>query len=172
MTKTNDNLDNLGFLLWCHETMTFKWSGIVSRSKLKINHIKANNGVVKGGGTIEISSTLKLSNFLYVQSLSHKLLSISHVKKELNCTVLLHPNFCILHDIMTGAFTGLGTERPRLYYMEEATQCGTVMLAHGTINREAWLWHRRPDIHQPGIYIFYFQNYFLPMNPQIVKPVF
>ncbi|KAM0019206.1 putative RNA-directed DNA polymerase [Helianthus debilis subsp. tardiflorus] len=49
----------------------------------------ANNGTmqVKGGGTIEISPTMKLSNCLYVPSLSHKLLSISHITKELNCTI-------------------------------------------------------------------------------------
>ena len=97
----------------------------------------------KGGGTIKISPTLKLKNCLYVPSLSHKLLSISHVTKELNCTVLMHPTFCIVQDIRTGMIIGRGTERSGLYYVEEVTQPGNVMLAHGTANREAWLWHRR-----------------------------
>ncbi|KAJ0598803.1 putative RNA-directed DNA polymerase [Helianthus annuus] len=48
-----------------------------------------------------------------------------------------------LDDIRTGAIIGRGTERQGLYYVEEVTQHGTVMLAHGTPNREAWLWHRR-----------------------------
>ncbi|KAJ0619957.1 hypothetical protein HanHA89_Chr02g0077071 [Helianthus annuus] len=42
-----------------------------------------------------------------------------------------------------GAIIGRGTERQGLYYVEEVTQHGTVLLAHGTTNREAWLWHRR-----------------------------
>ncbi|KAM0020356.1 putative RNA-directed DNA polymerase [Helianthus debilis subsp. tardiflorus] len=105
----------------------------------------ANNGTmqVKGGGEIEISPTMKLSNCLYVPSLSHKLLSISHITKELNCTVLMHPTFCLLQDIRTGVIIGRGTERQGLYYVDEVAHQGTVMLAHGTDNRDAWLWHRR-----------------------------
>ncbi|XP_019158475.1 PREDICTED: uncharacterized protein LOC109155214 [Ipomoea nil] len=128
------------------DTMTFELSDIISSSKTKKTHIQAANGEimhVEGGGTIEISPTIKLSNCLYVPSLSHKLLSISHVTKELNCTVLMHPTFCILQDIRTGVIIGRGTERQGLYYVDEVTQRGTVMLAHGTVDCEAWLWHRR-----------------------------
>ncbi|CAH1428106.1 unnamed protein product [Lactuca virosa] len=46
-------------------------------------------------------------------------------------------------DFRTGLIIGRGTERRGLYYVDEVTQHGTVMLAHGTPNREAWLWHRR-----------------------------
>ncbi|KAM0001536.1 putative RNA-directed DNA polymerase [Helianthus debilis subsp. tardiflorus] len=46
-------------------------------------------------------------------------------------------------DIRTGVIIGRGTERQGLYYVDEVAQLGTVMLAHGTENREAWLWHRR-----------------------------
>ncbi|KAJ0435342.1 putative transcription factor Hap3/NF-YB family [Helianthus annuus] len=87
------------------DTMTYELSDLVSSSKLGKPCIQtANGGImdVKREGTIEISPTLKLPNCLYVPSLSHKLLSISHVTKELNCTVLMHPTFCILYDIRTG----------------------------------------------------------------------
>nr|GEU46200.1 putative ribonuclease H-like domain-containing protein [Tanacetum cinerariifolium] len=73
---------------------------------------------VKNGGTIEISPTLKLSKCLYVPDLSHKLLS----------------------DIMTGAIIGHGTERQGLYYVDEVAKNGIVMLSHGMMEREAWLW--------------------------------
>ncbi|KAJ0495991.1 putative RNA-directed DNA polymerase [Helianthus annuus] len=46
-------------------------------------------------------------------------------------------------DIRTGRIIGRGTERQGLYYVDEVTQSGTVTLAHGTVEREAWLWHRR-----------------------------
>nr|GEZ02754.1 putative reverse transcriptase, RNA-dependent DNA polymerase [Tanacetum cinerariifolium]GEZ06923.1 putative reverse transcriptase, RNA-dependent DNA polymerase [Tanacetum cinerariifolium] len=49
-----------------------------------------------------------------------------------------------LHDIRTGAIIGRGTERKGLYYVDEVTRSGTVMLSHETAEREAWLWHRRP----------------------------
>nr|GFD15114.1 putative ribonuclease H-like domain-containing protein [Tanacetum cinerariifolium] len=38
---------------------------------------------------------------------------------------------------------GRGTERDGLYYVDEVVQSSTVMLANGTTEREAWLWHRR-----------------------------
>ncbi|KAK1419961.1 hypothetical protein QVD17_29426 [Tagetes erecta] len=147
MINTSENLDK-SWIFDCGatDTMTFELSDIKTSSKPKLNHIKtANGGIVpvKGGGTIEISPTLKLSNCLYVPSLSHKLLSISHVTKELNCIALMYPTFCILQDVRTGSIIGRGIERQGLYYVEEVTQHSTVMLAHGTTNREAWLWHRR-----------------------------
>ncbi|XP_022028390.1 uncharacterized protein LOC110929538 [Helianthus annuus] len=126
--------------------MTFEPLDILSMSNPQKTQIHtANNGTmqVKGGGTIEISPTMKLSNCLYVPSLSHKLLSISYITKELNCTVLMHPTFCLLLDIRTGVIIGRGTDRQGLYYVDEVARQGTVILAHGTENREAWIWHRR-----------------------------
>ncbi|KAM0054908.1 putative GAG-pre-integrase domain-containing protein [Helianthus debilis subsp. tardiflorus] len=55
----------------------------------------------------------------------------------------MHPTFCLLQDIRTGVIIGRGTERQGLYYVDEVAHQGTVMLAHGTDNRDAWLWHRR-----------------------------
>ncbi|KAJ0535798.1 hypothetical protein HanIR_Chr09g0434551 [Helianthus annuus] len=80
------------------DTMTFELSGMSSMTKPQRTQIHIANGgtmQVKGGGTIEILPTMRLSNCLYVPSLSHKLLSISHVTKELNCTVLMHPTYRI-----------------------------------------------------------------------------
>nr|GEV10199.1 putative Gag-polypeptide of LTR copia-type [Tanacetum cinerariifolium] len=127
-------------------TMTYDLSDFATSTKPTKSYIDTANGekmIVKTRGTIEISPTLKLSNCLYVHALSHKLLSISHVTKELNCSVLMQPTFCILHDIRTGAIIGRGTEIKGLYYVDEVAQNGAVMLSHGTTEREAWLWHRR-----------------------------
>ncbi|GJU84678.1 putative ribonuclease H-like domain-containing protein [Tanacetum coccineum] len=38
---------------------------------------------------------------------------------------------------------GVALKDKGLYYVDELTTSGTVMLAHGTSEREAWLWHRR-----------------------------
>ncbi|GJT09384.1 ribonuclease H-like domain-containing protein, partial [Tanacetum coccineum] len=46
-------------------------------------------------------------------------------------------------DIKTGAIIGSGTEIKGLYYVDEVTQNGVVMLSHRTAEREAWIWHRR-----------------------------
>ncbi|XP_071740533.1 uncharacterized protein [Rutidosis leptorrhynchoides] len=114
------------------DTMTFDKNDFHSESKTSKTQIKMANGgnvQVKGGGTIEISPTLKLKNCLYVPSLSHKLLS----------------------DIKIGKIVGRGTERDGLYYVDEVTQDGIIMRAHGTSNRQAWLWHRRLGHPSAGI---------------------
>ncbi|GKD49928.1 putative ribonuclease H-like domain-containing protein, partial [Tanacetum coccineum] len=76
---------------------------------------------VKTRGTFEISPTLKHSKCLHVPDLSHKLLLV----------------------IRKGVIIGRGTEKHGLYYMDEVARNGTVLLSHGTAEREAWLWHRR-----------------------------
>lgn len=73
-------------------------------------------------GAVRISPTVTLSNYLYVPSMSHKLLSISHVTKELNCTLLMQPNFCLLQDIRIGEIIRRGTKRDGLYYVDEIAQ--------------------------------------------------
>ncbi|KAK9078292.1 hypothetical protein SSX86_002349 [Deinandra increscens subsp. villosa] len=55
----------------------------------------------------------------------------------------MHPTFCVLQDIRTKEIIGRGTERQGLYYVDGVIQNGTGMLAHGSSEREAWLWHRR-----------------------------
>ncbi|XP_071727448.1 uncharacterized protein [Rutidosis leptorrhynchoides] len=115
------------------DTMTFDEKDIIFKTKPKKNWIQTANGEivkVKSGGTIEISPTIKIPNCLYVPALSHKLLSVSHVTKELNCKVLMYPTFCILQDIRTGLLIGRGTEKGGLYYVDEVSQQGTVSLAH------------------------------------------
>lgn len=139
---------NRGWIFDCGatDTMTFDKNDILEFSKPLRTHVQTASGAltcVEGAGTIEISPTLRLQNCLYVPSLSHKLMSISHVTKELNCTMLMHPHFCFLHDIRTGEIIGRGTEQNGLYYVDEIAQQGKVMLAHGTADRDAWLWHRR-----------------------------
>ncbi|KAL4562996.1 hypothetical protein LXL04_027027 [Taraxacum kok-saghyz] len=47
------------------------------------------------------------------------------------------------YDIRTGVIIGRDTECQGLYYVDEVNQHGTVMLTHGTTERQAWLWHRR-----------------------------
>nr|GEX53730.1 putative Gag-polypeptide of LTR copia-type [Tanacetum cinerariifolium] len=47
------------------------------------------------------------------------------------------------YDIRTGAIIERGTEIKGLYYVDDVTQNGVVMLSHGTTELEAWLWHRR-----------------------------
>jgi len=52
-------------------------------------------------------------------------------------------NFCLLQNILTKEIIGRGTEHGGLYYVDEVVHKGHVMLAHGMVTRQLWLWHRR-----------------------------
>ena len=128
------------------DTMTFDKSDFESFHKSRRTHVETANGEispVEGAGTVQISPNLKISNCLYVPSLTQKLMSVSQVTKELNCALLIQSKFCVLQDIRTGTIIGRGTERHGLYYVDEEAQTGRVMLTHGATERDAWLWHRR-----------------------------
>ena len=62
-------------------------------------------------GPVTNSPSLKLNNCLLIPSLSHKLLSISQLTWELNCTVLISSSNCVVQDAQTGRIIGRGTER-------------------------------------------------------------
>ena len=88
---------------------------------------------VNQAGTINISPSIELRNFLLILNLSHKLLSISQLTKELNSTVLMTSSDYIVKDAQTGAIIGRGTKRG-LYYVDEVGQKGHTSLAHGSPN--------------------------------------
>lgn len=81
----------------------------------------ANGGLssLTGSGTVMLSPTLLLSNTLLVPSLSHNLLFVSQVTKNLNFVVLIYPSLCFLQDILTKEIIRRGTKRGELYYMED-----------------------------------------------------
>ena len=96
-------------------------------------HIQTPNGdlvSIKSAGTVNITPNITLKNCLYLPKLSHKLLSISQLTKELNCTVLMTSNGCIVQDARTGKTIGHGTERDGLYYVDEGLHQGTIAFSH------------------------------------------
>ena len=102
--------------------MTYDASDFSERSSPRRTSIANANGdisLVKGASIVMISPALSLTNTLFVPSLSHKLLSVSQVTKELNCIVLIYPTFCLLQDILTKKIIGRGTKKGGLYYMED-----------------------------------------------------
>lgn len=127
------------------DQMTFTALDFLSSTPPRRKSIANANGVlspVTADGTVALSSTLKLSNTLLVPSLSHKLLSICQITKELNCVVLMYPKFYLLQDILTKEIIGRGTEKGGLYYMDDFGT-GRAHLTHGSAEQQIWLWHRR-----------------------------
>ena len=108
--------------------------------------IKTANGEgikVEGAGNISFSKILTLNNCLFVPALSHKLLLVSQLTRDLNCTGLMKPGSCIVQDAQTGQTIGRGIERGGLYYLEETAQQGKAVLAHRSLEKKLWTWHRR-----------------------------
>ena len=61
-------------------------------------------------GHVDVSHSIHLKNCLLVSSLSHKLLYVSQLTKELNCTILMSFTSCIVQDAQIGIIIGRGTE--------------------------------------------------------------
>lgn len=61
--------------------------------------------------------------------------------------------FCLVHNVRTGRIIRRGTEQEGPYYVNEVIQQGSSILAHGVIERELLLWHRRLGDPPQGIWI-------------------
>uniref|UniRef100_A0A803LEC6 Integrase catalytic domain-containing protein n=1 Tax=Chenopodium quinoa TaxID=63459 RepID=A0A803LEC6_CHEQI len=126
--------------------MTYEPSDIVSPTNSHRTKIQTANGEcipITQAGTVDVTSDIRLQNCLLIPSLTHKILSISRLTRELNCTVLMTSSECIVQDAQTGRIIGHDTERGGLYYVDGTTQNGTALLAHGSPEHQLWMWHRR-----------------------------
>lgn len=96
-------------------------------------------------GTVELSSSLSLSNTLLVPSLSTKLLLVSQLTEQLNCCVLIYPSFCLLQDIHTKEILGRGTKKWELYNIDDFSPdvANSVMHPFDSKQKQIWLWHCR-----------------------------
>nr|GEV49902.1 putative ribonuclease H-like domain-containing protein [Tanacetum cinerariifolium] len=95
----------------------------------------------------------------------------SHLKCE-ECGMNRHTKYQCFKIIGYPDWTGWifrhGTERDGLYYVDEVVQSSTVMLAHGTTKREAWLWHRRLE-HPSVSYLHTLFPDLFPLNKPMVR---
>ena len=79
------------------DTMTNDLNDIKNIKSTRRTHIQMAYGEcikVEKVGSTDVTSNLKLKNCLFIPSLSHKLLSISQLTKELNCCVLMFSGGC------------------------------------------------------------------------------
>ena len=81
--------------------MTYDSSDIISFKPTSRTHIQTANGEcisVTQAGTVDISPSIHIENCLLIPNLSHKLLSVNQLTRELNYIVLLTSNSCIVLD--------------------------------------------------------------------------
>jgi len=67
-------------------------------------------------GTVILDKGLKLHKTLFVPSLRCNLLSVSHICKDLNCTITFDKNSCIVQDDIMRTLIGMGEEQDGVYY--------------------------------------------------------
>ncbi|CAL9028855.1 unnamed protein product [Prunus brigantina] len=147
---TSAKIDSKGWIIDSGATdhMTFDPDDFLNTTQPRRTCIANANGVtypVTGAGTVELSSSLSLSNTLLVPSLSNKLLSVSQLTEQLNCCVLIYPSFCLLQDIHTKEILGRGTKRGGLYYIDDFSLgvANNVTHSFDSKQQQIWLWHRR-----------------------------
>ena len=119
--------------------MSYDPNDFVTREKPMKNIVKTASGEeikVEGAGTISLAKELTLKNYLFVPNLSHKLLSVNQLTRNLNCTVLIKPGGCIVQDAQTGQTIGRGIEKGGLYYLLEEVQKGKAVLVHGSKEKQ------------------------------------
>ncbi|XP_021819415.1 uncharacterized protein LOC110761277 [Prunus avium] len=127
--------------------MTFDPTDFLSTTTPQRTSIANANGVtspVVGAGTIGLSPSLTLQNTLLVPSLSNKLMSVGQATEQLNCCVLMYPDFCLFQDILTKEIIGRGTKRGGLYYVDDFSMGKAHSVKHSSTwnDRQLWLWHR------------------------------
>ncbi|KAF2308407.1 hypothetical protein GH714_006868 [Hevea brasiliensis] len=94
--------------------MTNDSRDFIKPAKSKRTCISNANGVkypIDGAGIVTLSSSLLLTNTLFVPSLTSKLISVGQATEELNCCVLTYPTFCLFQDILTKEIIGHGTKK-------------------------------------------------------------
>jgi len=72
-------------------------------------------------GTIQVTSTLVLENFLCVPSFSFNLISISKLTKSLSCCLVFLSNFCSIQDLSYWKMIGVGKLHNNLYLLQAST---------------------------------------------------
>ena len=127
--------------------MTFDASILRDQCLPKCSSIANANGVsylVTGVGRVDLTSSLSLEHTLLIPALSNNLLSAPQVTSQLNCLVLIYPNFCLLHNISSGEIIGRGTKRGGLYYVDDVCASRSLSAKGSRIEEDQiWLWHRR-----------------------------
>ena len=93
--------------------MTCDSQDFLAREPTTQTQIKLANGDyvhVDGKSPIAISPSLQLKNGFLIPNLSYKLLSISQLTKELNCTILMTTHGYVVQDAQTQKIICHGTK--------------------------------------------------------------
>ncbi|KAI5400356.1 hypothetical protein KIW84_065298 [Lathyrus oleraceus] len=78
-----------------------------------------SHACVVGTGNIDLQPPFQLQSVLHVPTLSHNLISIHKLTRDLNCKVIFSMSHCVFQDLTTGQTIGIAKEKERLYYFSD-----------------------------------------------------
>lgn len=93
-------------------------------------------------GQVRLCSNFILKNVLFILGFTYNLISIGRLTDELQCSVTMYPNSCVIQDLTLKMLTGAGEIWGGVYSLQCVTSPpATISLMAKDSNRE--LWHRR-----------------------------
>jgi hypothetical protein len=122
--------------------MTFDETDIsTNKPQIKQGVENANGDVypVTQTGDVIVTKKILLKDTLVVPSLTTKLISISKLAKELNCSVMMFPNHCVFQDILTKETIAHGTRQGELYYLDADANGKACVVQRAILRNKVWL---------------------------------
>ncbi|XP_071741087.1 uncharacterized protein [Rutidosis leptorrhynchoides] len=138
----------------------FKFPNFIPTNINKVGRVKRDNGIDDTGSKSTPTNINKVGRLKKDNEIDDE--STPTTENNASNNKYVDPNNIL--DIRTGEIIGRGTERDGLYYVDEVTKDGRIMLAHGTPDRQAWLWHRRLGHPSAGYLRILFPNLFSSNN--------
>lgn len=83
--------------------------------------------MIKHIGDVVLPSGLRLTDVLHVPQLNHNLLLIHKLAQGSKCSVVFHPNRCVIIDTVIREVIGKGKLRQGLYYLKNDKSFGMAM---------------------------------------------
>ena len=149
--------------------MTFDASILRDHCLPKCSSIANANGAsypVTRARRVYLTPSLSLEHTLLIHALSDNLLFAPQVTSQLNCLVLIYPNFCLLQDINSREIIGRGTKRGGFYYVDDVCASHSLSIKGSCIEEDQiWLWHRRLGHVSFGYLAYLFPDLFSKCKP-------
>lgn len=113
-----------------------------------------SHACVVGTGNIDLQPPFQLQSVLHVPTLSHNLISIHKLTRDLNCKVIFSMSHCVFQDLTTGQTIGIAKEKEGLYYFSDdhpKVLSSCFQSQSSSSASQIWLQHKR--LGHPPFYI-------------------
>ena len=87
-------------------------------------------------GSLPLNSVYYLCDVLCIPTFKVNLMSVSRLTRDLNCSMIYFPHWCVLQDLATRRMIGLGKQRDGLYYLAALTTRKIGTTSHSSPNNQ------------------------------------